>query len=314
MRFLVTGGAGFIGSHLIENLLADHHEVTVIDNLSTGKLQNLTKLDNPKLSFLQKSILTDGLTNCPPELMGQYDGLVHLAATPSVTQSWFEPLAAHENNVSATVAVIQWCHQLKIPRLVFASSAAVYGHPRDPLISESAPTQPISPYGLQKLVSEQYIALFSKQFGISSVNLRLFNVFGAGQDPNSPYSGVISIFTKRMGAGKPLTLYGDGTQTRDFIYVKDVATAFKQALTQPIQDGSSLTCNIGTGRAISLLQLVDALKTCFPQWSEIIHFEPTRLGDIQHSQADVTQAALQLNFTPQWSLQSGLMALVNAQL
>lgn len=314
MRFLVTGGAGFIGSHLIENLLADHHEVTVIDNLSTGKLQNLTKVDNPKLSFLQKSILTEGLTNCPQELMGQYDGLVHLAATPSVTQSWFEPLAAHENNVSATVAVIQWCHQLKIPRLVFASSAAVYGHPRDPLISESALTQPISPYGLQKLVSEQYIALFSKQFGISSVNLRLFNVFGAGQDPNSPYSGVISIFTKRMSAGKPLTLYGDGTQTRDFIYVKDVATAFKQALTCSLPDGDSLTCNIGTGRAISLLQLVDALKTCFPQWSEIIHFEPTRLGDIQHSQADVTQAALQLNFTPQWSLQSGLMALVNAQL
>jgi UDP-glucose 4-epimerase len=310
MHFIVTGGAGFIGSHLIEALLAEDHQLTVIDNLSTGKPQNLS--NHPNLRFLKADILTGLSADLPRQLSDhRYNGLVHLAATPSVEQSWLSPLVAHDNNLSTTLAVIQLCHQLTIPRLVFASSAAVYGNPQQISISEATPTTPISPYGLHKLASEQYIALFSQQFGLSSVNLRMFNVFGPRQAPDSPYSGAISIFTSAMLATRPLTLYGDGSQTRDFVYVKDVAIAFKKALTLPLSPGSSLTCNIGTGQAISLLGLIDTLKTCLPHWKAGLTLKPPRSGDIQHSQADIGLATAKLDFTPQWSLEKGLRSLIN---
>jgi UDP-glucose 4-epimerase len=310
MHFIVTGGAGFIGSHLIETLLIEDHQLTVIDNLSTGKPQNLSNHTN--LRFLKADILTDLSADLPSQLSDyRYDGLVHLAATPSVEQSWLAPLVAHDNNLSTTLAVIQLCHQLNIPRLVFASSAAVYGNPQQIPISEAAPTAPISPYGLHKLASEQYITLFSKQFGISAVNLRMFNVFGPRQAPDSPYSGAISIFASAMIATRPLTLYGDGSQTRDFVYVKDVAIAFKKALTLPLSPGSSLTCNIGTGQAISLLRLIDTLKICLPQRDAGLTLKPPRSGDIQHSQADIALATAKLEFTPQWSLEKGLRSLIN---
>ncbi len=319
MHFIITGGAGFIGSHLIESLLADNNQLTIIDNLSTGKAQNLSHHAN--LRFIEADILTELASDLGERLqagMGdgaafsgnRYDGLVHLAATPSVEQSWRSPLVAHENNLSTTLGIIQLCHQLNIPRLVFASSAAVYGNPQQVPISEAVPTSPISPYGLQKLASEQYVALFSKEFGISSVNLRLFNVFGPRQAPDSPYSGAISIFTSAMIAGRPVTLYGDGSQTRDFVYVKDVAIAFKKALTLTLPPGSSLTCNIGTGQAISLQALIGALKTCLPGWSADLIIQPPRVGDIQHSQADISLATAKLEFAPQWSLEKGLRSLI----
>jgi len=303
MHFLVTGGAGFIGSHLLEELLSQKHDVTAIDNLSTGKLQNL--LDHNRLRFVEKSLLT-----CDPQdFPDQYDGLVHLAATPSVTQSWLEPMATHENNISATVAVIQLCQQLAIPRLVFASSAAVYGNPQQVPIPETATTLPISPYGLQKLAGEQYISLFSQHLGISSVCLRLFNVFGPRQDPNSPYSGVISIFSKAMQQGRSICINGNGSQTRDFIYVKDVAAAFAQALTIPLAAGTSLVCNIGTGKAISLIALKETLQDCFPEWQAETLFTEPRPGDIQASQADISRAQQHLGFAPRFRLQEGLLAL-----
>lgn len=303
MHFLVTGGAGFIGSHVIEELLSLGCKVTVVDNLTTGNVHNLP--NHLQLSIISKSTLSC----CAKDFSDRFDGLVHLSATPSVTQSWQQPLAAHENNLSATVAVLQLCQSLKIPRLVFASSAAVYGNPNQVPIAENCATSPISPYGLQKLVSEQYIALFSKQFGISSINLRLFNVFGPRQDPHSPYSGVISIFAKAMKDGLPIIIHGDGTQTRDFVYVKDVAAAFAKALTVPLESGSNLTCNLGTGKAISLMQLKDTLKTCFPEWQATTTLAPPRLGDIQDSQADITRAQVHLGFEPQFSLLDGLLAL-----
>jgi UDP-glucose 4-epimerase len=300
MHFIVTGGAGFIGSHLTEQLLSEDHQVTVVDNLITGSLQNLP--DHPCLKFLQKDIST-----CQPEdFTEQIDGIAHLAATPSVTESWLQPLEAHHNNLSATISVIQLCQALKIPRLVFASSAAVYGNLTKLPISEDQETLPISPYGLQKLVSEQYASLFAKELGFSFVGLRLFNVFGPRQVPNSQYSGVISIFVAAMRQGLPLTIYGDGTQTRDFIYVKDVANGFAKALVAPLESGSSLICNLGTSKSTSLVQLVDILKTCFPQWKSEIKFAPPRLGDIQDSQADISKASSVLNYTPQWSAKSGL--------
>ena len=299
MHFIVTGGAGFIGSHVTEQLLTEGHSVTVVDNLTTGSLQNLP--EHARLKLLQKDISV-----CQPEdFTAQIDGIAHLAATPSVTASWLQPLEAHHNNLSATIAVIQLCQALNIPRLVFASSAAVYGPTQVP-ISEVQHPDPISPYGLQKLASEQYASLFAKQLGFSFVALRMFNVFGPRQVPGSQYSGVISIFVSAMQQGLPITIYGDGTQTRDFIYVKDVAIAFALALTKTLASGESLICNLGTGKTISLVQLVDILKAYFPLWKSETRLTSPRLGDIQHSQADISKMSSLLNFTSQWSVADGI--------
>lgn len=303
MHFIVTGGAGFIGSHLTEQLLTEGHSVTVVDNLTTGSLKNLP--EHPRLQLLTKNIL-----DCQLEDFTQpIDGIAHLAGTPSVTRSWCQPLESHHNNLSAMIAVLLLCQALNIPKLVFASSAAVYGNKTQLPISEEQQASPISPYGLQKLVSEQYANLFAQQLSLSFVALRLFNVFGPRQDPKSPYSGVISIFTKAMRKGLPITIHGDGKQTRDFIYVKDVAVAFTKALTISLPSGSCLVCNIGTGQGTSLLELVNVLKTCLTQWRSEVHFTTDRPGDIQHSQADISKASSLLNFKPQCSVAWGVSQL-----
>ncbi len=306
LHFIVIGGAGFIGSHITEQLLLEGHSVTVVDNLTTGHLQNLPK--HSRLKFLQKDIFI-----CQPHDFTQpVHGIAHLAATPSVNTSWLYPLDAHHNNLSTTVAAIQLCQALNIPRLVFTSSAAVYGDDLQLPVSEEQETYPISPYGLQKLVGEQYSSLFAKQFNFSCISLRLFNVFGPRQLPNSPYSGVISVFTKAMQQKLPITVFGDGQQTRDFVYVKDVAKAFAKALTVALPTGSSFSCNVGTGEATSLLQLIDILKPYFDEWKMEIKFAPARIGDIQHSQADISKISSLLGFTPQWSIQSGIRLLIES--
>ena len=304
MHFLITGGAGFVGSHIVEQLLLEGHKVTVVDNLVTGNLQNFPR--HSELNFIRKDIGA-----CQPSDFTQpIDGIAHLAATPSVTESWLNPLESHHNNLSTMIAVLLLCKTLNIPRLVFASSAAVYGNTNQLSVSENHPTCPISPYGLQKLVSEQYANLFAQQLGLSFVTLRLFNVFGPRQSPNSAYSGVISIFTSSMQENLPLKVYGDGTQTRDFVYVKDVAIAFTKALTVSLASGSCLTCNVGTGQGTSLLQLIDILKACFPNWNAGINFTTARTGDIQHSQADITEISSMLRFEPRWSVEFGINRLV----
>lgn len=306
MHFIVTGGAGFIGSHVTEQLLSEGHTVTVVDNLATGNLKNLPT--HPHLKFIHKNILA-----CQPEDFTQpIDGIAHLAATPSVTDSWLTPLETHRNNLSAMIAVLLLCKTLKISRLVFASSAAVYGNTIELPIREEHHTCPISPYGLQKLASEQYANLFARKWGLTFIALRLFNVFGPRQVPNSPYSGVISIFSNAMQQGLPITIYGDGTQTRDFIYVKDVAIAFTKALITPLPLGSCFTCNVGTGKRTSLLDLVNILKDNFSQWNSKIEFTTARIGDIQHSQADISRVSSLLGFSPQWSVISGNRILVKS--
>lgn len=305
-QFMITGGAGFIGSHLTEKLLLEGHQVIVVDNLSTGKRENLPSHAN--LFFLEKDVnhlQVEDFIN-----FGQIQGIAHLAAIPSVTESWLNPLSVHHHNLSATVHIIELCQKLNIPRLTMASSAAVYGNIEQLPITENLPTKPISPYGLQKLVSEQYACLFGANFGFSFVGLRLFNVFGPRQRADSPYSGVISIFTALMQQGKNITIYGNGNQTRDFIFVKDVAIAFQKALTVPLQVGKNIICNIGTGQSTSLLQLVDGLKLSIPAWLGEIKFESPRLGDIQHSLANIDQATKTLKFCPQWAVNSGLQELI----
>jgi len=190
----------------------------------------------------------------------------------------------------------------------------VYGGQFTLPITEAQEARPISPYGLQKLASEQYGRLFAERFGFSFVALRLFNVFGERQLPTSEYSGVISIFTAAMQSNKPITIYGDGTQTRDFVYVKDVAKAFSKALTVPIMSGCSHVCNIGTGRSLSLNQVVRILQESFPSWTSKVNFSPARLGDIQNSQADITKASVLLNLHTDRSLQDRLPSLHNFML
>ncbi|MDJ0555311.1 MAG: NAD-dependent epimerase/dehydratase family protein [Microcoleaceae cyanobacterium MO_207.B10] len=307
MHIIITGGAGFIGSHLSEFILEKGHQITVIDNLKTGKLKNL--LPHPNLNLIQKDILTCQPTDFPKSI----NGIVHLAATYSVNTSWQKPLETHQNNLSSTLAVIELCHALKIPKLVFASSATVYGNPINLPVTESHPTQPLSPYGLHKLCSEQYLNLFAQKYNFAAVNLRFFNVFGSRKDPNSPYSGVISIFVERMKQGLPITIFGDGKQTRDFIYVKDIANGLYQALIKPIQPGSSLTCNLGRGQKTSLLELINILKNCFPQWIYSVNFAPARLGDIIHSQADISIALSELGFKTNWDIESAFTHFLNSQ-
>ena len=303
MQFIVTGGAGFIGSHLTERLLANGDRVTVVDNLATGKLDNLP--EHPQLTLVQKNIL-----DCTSEdFNSPVDGIAHLAATPSVESSWIEPLQAHHNNLSATLAAIELCDRLQCPRLVFASSAAVYGMPQTLPIAEDHPTNPISPYGLHKLVGEQYGQLFVEKYNFTFVALRLFNVFGDRQDPSSPYSGVISKFLEAMKNNTPITIYGDGLQTRDFISVRDVAFAFSQALTVPLPNTRELVMNVGTGRSLSLLELVESLKKSFPHWPEKINFATARTGDIPHSQSYIEKINSYLDFTPQYQIEQQLYGL-----
>ncbi|MBP0015945.1 MAG: NAD-dependent epimerase/dehydratase family protein [Cyanobacteria bacterium SBLK] len=303
-HFIVTGGAGFIGSHVTEQLLANGDRVTAIDNFSTGKRSNLA--EHSRLNIIKKNIL-----DClPEEINSPVDGIAHLAATPSVQSSWLEPQEAHNNNLSTTVAVIQLCRKLQCPRLVFASSAAVYGMPQTLPIAEDHPTQPISPYGLQKLTGEGYGRLFAEKYGFTFVSLRLFNVFGDRQDSHSPYSGVISKFLEAMKQNTPITVYGKGSQTRDFISVRDVAIAFKQALTLSLPANQELITNIGTGRSLSLLELIASLKPHFPHWQENIKFAPAKTGDILHSLAHIEKSNFYLEFEPQHSLEDAIFSLI----
>ncbi len=293
-HFIVTGGAGFIGSHVTDQLLTAGHRVTVVDNLSTGRLANLPA--HAQLSLFQKD-----LADCiPSDFTQPVDGIAHLAATPSVELSWLQPLPAHHNNLSTTLKTLELCHQLQCPRFVFASSAAVYGVPQRLPIAEDHPTLPISPYGLQKLASEQYGHLFAQRWGFCFVALRLFNVFGDRQDPSSPYSGVISKFIAAMQKNEPIVLYGDGSQTRDFISVRSVAAAFLKALTVASIPSSML--NIGSGQAISLLDLIEILHKTHPEWQRSFSYKPSRAGDIKHSQADVTEARQYLGFKPRQAM------------
>ncbi|MGF2037069.1 MAG: NAD-dependent epimerase/dehydratase family protein [Nostoc sp. CmiVER01] len=306
MHFVITGGAGFIGSHLVEELLLEGHSITVVDNLTTGSQLNLPK--HPRLELLEKDILT-----CQPkDFVSRIDGIAHLAATSSVRESWLRPLETHHNNLSTTIAVIQLCEALNIPRFVFTSSAAVYGNVSKPLITEELDSYPTSPYGLHKLVSEQYGNLFTKKLNFSFVALRLFNVFGPRQKPDSHYAGVISLFATAMQQNLPITIYGDGSQTRDFVYVRDAAIALTNALTIPLSPGTSLTCNVGTGKSTSIIKLMDILKTYFPQWKAKINYASPRLGEIQDSQADISRATSTLGFRPQWSIESGCHLLIES--
>ncbi|GAB4164913.1 MAG: NAD-dependent epimerase/dehydratase family protein [Rhodocyclaceae bacterium] len=276
MCVLVTGGAGFIGSHTVERLLAQGMHVRVLDDFSTGRLDNLPH--HPRLEILTGDIRDRALVE---DAMHRATRVLHLAAQVSVAASVEAPLASASINVTGFLNVLEAARRHRVRRLVYASSAAVYGVPARLPIDEDAPTAPISPYGLEKEINDRYAALYRSLYGLPTLGLRYFNVYGPRQDPSSPYSGVISIFCRRLREARPLSVFGDGLQTRDFIYVGDVARANAAALEGDLTG----VCNVATGESISLRTLIKALSAVSGTRPLVSYREP-RAGDIRESAAD----------------------------
>lgn len=293
----MTGGAGFIGSHLTRTLLGEGGEVVIVDNLSTGDLRNLPK--NSRLSLIKKDI-----SRCrPSDFKGRFDSVIHLAALPSVPMSWREALRAHESNATATLAILELSAKLKIERFLYASSAAVYGPAGPKQVSEETALNAFSPYGLQKIASEKYIQLYARRYSFTAVILRLFNVFGCTASGAGP--GFVSIAQKAISRRQPVLLYGDGKQTRDFIYVRDVVSAFQKASQLKLSPGNAKICNVASGHSITLLHLIKTLERLEGS-KALIRYQSAQPGDIRNSEADVRRASKLLGFRCRYSLEEGL--------
>ncbi len=301
-RVLITGGAGFIGSHTADLLLHKNIPVRVLDNLSSGFRHNLPR-QHDLLEFIEGDIRDIERVNACMEGVSH---CLHLAAQVSVVASLEDPEFSAQQNIIGFLNILQAAKNHPIDRLVYASSAAIYGDPAViPLPEEIEKTQ-LSPYGLEKQVNEQYAELYRTLYDTSSLGQRFFNVFGPRQDPKSPYAGVIALFVDRISEGKPLTVFGDGNQTRDFIYVGDVARANVAALQSRV-DGA---CNIATGSPTSLLELIRVLSDITGQQSEVT-FDSPREGDIVHSLAVTEKMNQKLGITAETSLKKGLEKLID---
>jgi len=301
-RFFITGGAGFIGSHTIDALLQGGVSVTVFDKLPWALAENLHH-HKEKLTYIEGDIrdFETLLTS-----MHGHTHVLHLAAIVSVPESIRDPRTAHDVNVTGAFNVFEAAREVGVKRVVYASSAAVYGDTATPPISDDAELHPQSPYGLHKVMNEQYAQLMSEIYGMSIMGLRYFNVYGTRQDPNSPYSGVLSIFMKKILANEPLTIYGDGSQTRDFISVTDIARANVLALNAHVGG----VCNVGTGTETSLNDLLDMLDTILGKKCAR-NYVSSREGDILRSCASTECAVTLLNFASEKTFSDGITELVN---
>ncbi|MGC9434987.1 MAG: NAD-dependent epimerase/dehydratase family protein [Methanomicrobiales archaeon] len=295
MRYVVTGGAGFIGSHIARALSGDH-DVVILDDFSAGS--------RSRIADLPVECVAGSVTD--PDLLGEVfasaDGVFHQAAIVSVPRSVADPRRSHDVNLTGTLNVLLAARDAGVRRVVLASSAAVYGDcPRLPLRESECP-QPLSPYALQKSAGEAYAALVSSP---GTVSLRYFNVYGPGQDPASPYSGVISVFADRIRQGRPLVIHGAGDQTRDFVHVDDVVRANLLAMAAATPEG---VYNIGTGKETSVLGLARLLADICGTEPDIVH-EPPRAGDIRRSCADIHRAAA-IGYAPAVDIREGLARLI----
>jgi UDP-glucose 4-epimerase len=299
MHYLVTGGSGFIGSHTVEELIRRGHAVTVLDDLSTGKVENLAGVKS-KIEFVRESVTNPDRVR---EACRGVDGVIHLAAQTSVPRSVKDPVETNLINVNGTLNVLVAARDAKVKRVVFASSCAVYGRTPTLPIDESVSPAPISPYGISKLVGEFYGQAFQRLYGLEFVALRYFNVFGPRQDPGSPYSGVLSLFNAAIMEGMQPTVYGDGGQSRDFVYVGNVVEANVLAAESKNAPGHAI--NIGTGIRTTLNQTLAILGKITGRPAKAKYTSP-REGDIRDSQADITLARDVMGFNPHYGFEEGL--------
>jgi len=305
--YLITGGCGFIGSHIAEELVNKGRAVIKIyDNLSSGFEQNITGFLD-KVEFIQADIRD---ASSLAFAMKNVDYVFHEAALVSVFDSIERPIDNHAINITGTLNVLNAAREARVKRVVIASSAAVYGNNPELPKTEAMKPEPESPYGLAKISDEYYMSIFAKLYGLKTVILRYFNVYGPRQDPGSMYSGVISKFFNAMLKGRNPTVFGDGLQTRDFVFVKDIARANLLAM-QNSSIGKGEIFNIGTGKETSLLDLLAILKDITGNNFEI-QFKDARPGDIKHSVADITQAKKKLDYAPRYDIKIGFKELLAA--
>jgi UDP-N-acetylglucosamine/UDP-N-acetyl-alpha-D-glucosaminouronate 4-epimerase len=296
--YIVTGGAGFIGSHLVERLLKDGFRVRVVDNLSTGKRENLAHLSG--FEFFDVSITDkDALT---PIFAGA-DYLLHQAALPSVPRSVANPLETHEQCVTGTLNVLLAARDAGVKRVVYAASSSAYGDIQGDFKDETMPPHPMSPYGVAKLAGEYYCQCFTEVYGLETVSLRYFNVFGPRQDPASKYAAVIPLFITSMLKGERPVIYGDGLQSRDFTYIDNVVHGNLLAARAPRAAGQVM--NLAMGGNTNLLQLVEKINALLDVTIEPI-FTPERMGDIKHSRASIDRAGELLGYEPIVDFDTGL--------
>lgn len=301
---LVTGGAGFIGSHLVEALIQRGYPLRVLDDLSTGRASNLAGIID-RIDFRHGSV-TD--LSAVREAMRGVGTVFHLAAIPSVQRSVENPSETHEVCATGTLNILLAAREARVKRVVYAASSSAYGDQPGAVRREEDPLLPLSPYAAAKLAGEYYCLAFTRTLGLETVRLRLFNVFGPRQDASSPYSGVIALFLRAFAEGRQPTIYGDGLQTRDFVFVEDAVQAFLRAAEAKSASGN--VYNIGSGQATNLLDLVASLNRIFGTGLSPIH-APPRAGDVRHSQADISRAERDLGYHPRFGLEEGLRATLN---
>ena len=299
MRYLVTGGAGFIGSHIVDELVRRGHQVTVLDDLSAGSENNLSGVRH-QIDLRVGSIID--LKEVQAACHG-VDCVIHLAARTSVPRSVADPLETNRVNIDGTLNVLLAARDAKVRRVVYAASSSAYGETPELPKSESMPPRPISPYGVTKFVGELYAQVFGRVYGLENVSLRYFNVFGPRQEPTSQYSGVLSRFMLAVIEGNPPVVFGDGEQSRDFTYIDNVVDETLRACEAPAANG--LVFNGGTGARITLNQVLKLLEKITGKKIEA-RYDPPRSGDIRDSQADITLARKVLGYEPRVQFEEGL--------
>ena len=300
MKILVTGGAGFIGRHLVKSFLKNN-TVRIFDNLSNCSKEKLDAIIENGADFVNGDILDYELL---VQSCKDFDVIIHLAAKTDVNESILNPEIADKVNVNGTINVLKCCVENKIKKIIFASSAAVYGDCKELPVSEKLKTNPLSPYGTSKLKAEEQIQMFSEKFDIHGICLRIFNVYGEGQ--NEKYAGVISKFIKNISKDKPIIINGDGTQTRDFVSISDVVNSFHCA----IKIKKSATYNIASGKETSINDLVKKLTTVIGKKIEVKYID-SKNGEIKNSFANISLAKKELNFEPKIELEKGLTELIS---
>ncbi len=300
-RVLVTGGAGFIGSHLVRSLVSDGFEVCVLDDLSTGHRANISDVLSD-IDFREGDIRDSRV--CAEAAQGA-QCIYHLAALASVSRSMADPMSTHSVNVNGTLNILEAARKAKVKRVVFSSSSSIYGDA--PVLPKTETSEPLprSPYAASKLSGEQYVLAYARAGLVEGVGLRYFNVFGPRQDPNGPYAAVIPLIMRAAAEGAVMRIFGDGKQTRDFTYIDNVVRANRQAAELPAERCSGFAVNVGAGQRVSLLDVVEYVSKLAERDIEVRH-EATRAGDVMHSLADLTRAREVLDYEPQVDVRDGL--------